>query len=106
MFGGASAEARRSETRATARWLQPSACSIPTSGLSARRFWPASDRVVAEIPEQCEGERCLRLKLAVVGEGFFDVIDKEELDALDPTDEQDAERVEALHEELRGQLRP
>ena len=64
------------------------------------------DRVVAEIPEQCEGERCLRLKLTVVREGFFDVIDEEELDALDPTNEQDAERVEALREELRGQLRP
>ena len=47
----------------------------------------------------------MRLKLAVLREGFFDVIDKEELDALDPTDEQDAERIEALHEELRGELR-
>ena len=34
------------------------------------------DRVIAEILEQCEGERCLRLKLAVVREGFFDVIDE------------------------------
>ena len=45
-------------------------------------------------------------KLTVVREGFFDVIDEEELDALDPTDEEDAERIEALHEELRGELRP
>ena len=64
------------------------------------------DRVVAEMPEQCEGERCLRFKLTAVREGFFDVIDKEELDALDATDEQDAERIEALHKELRGRLRP
>ena len=56
--------------------------------------------------KKCEGERCLRLKLAVLREGFFDVIDKEEPDALDPTDEQDAERIEALNEELRGELRP
>jgi len=40
----------------------------------------------------------------VVREGFFAVIDDEELDALDPTDEQDAERIEALHEELRRRL--
>ena len=51
------------------------------------------------------GERCLRFKLTVVREGFFDVIDEEELEALDPTDEEDAERIEALHEELRGELR-
>ena len=38
-----------------------------------------------------------RFKLTVVREGFFDVIDTGELDALDPTDEQDAERIEALH---------
>ena len=55
------------------------------------------DRVVAEIPEKCEGERCLRLKLTVVGEAFFDVIDEEELDALDPSDEKDTERIEGLH---------
>ena len=64
------------------------------------------DRVVAELPEKCEGERCLRLKLTVVREGFFDVIDEEELDALDPTDEQDVERIEGLHEQLRGELQP
>ena len=57
------------------------------------------------MPEQCEGERCLRLKLAVVREAFFDVIDEEELDALDATDEEDAERIEGLHERLRGELR-
>ena len=62
------------------------------------------DRVVAEIPEKCEGERCLRLKLAVVREGFLDAIGEEELDALGPTDEQDAERIEALHERLRRRL--
>jgi len=54
--------------------------------------------------EQCDSERCLRLKLAVVGEAFFDVIDEEELDALDGTDEEDAERIEALHEQLRSEL--
>jgi len=43
--------------------------------------------------EQCDSERCLRLKLAVVGEAFFDVIDEE-----------DAERIEALHEQLRSEL--
>ena len=41
----------------------------------------------------------------MVREGFLDVIGEEELDALDPTDDEDAERIEALHEELRGQLR-
>ena len=64
------------------------------------------DRVVAEIPKKCEGERCLRLKLAVVREAFFDVIEEEELDALDPTEEEDVQRIEALHERLRGELRP
>ena len=64
------------------------------------------DRIVAEIPKQGTGERCLRFKLAVVGEAFFDVIDEEELDALDPTDEEDVQRIEALHERLRGELRP
>ena len=39
------------------------------------------------------------------GKPGFEFIDTEELDALDPTDEQDAERIEALHEELRGELR-
>ena len=62
------------------------------------------DRVVAEIPEQCRGERCLRFKLAVVREAFFDVLDDKELDALDPTDDEDAERIEALHEEFRRRL--
>jgi len=35
----------------------------------------------------------------------FEFINTEELDALDPTDDEGAERIEALHEELRGQLR-
>ena len=64
------------------------------------------DRLVAEIPEKCESERYLRFKLTVVCEGFFDVIDEEKLNALDPTDEEDVQRIEALHERLRGELRP
>ena len=62
------------------------------------------DRVVAQIPKQCTSERCLRFKLTVVREGFFDVIDEEELDALDPSDGEDAERIEALHERLQRRL--
>ena len=36
----------------------------------------------------------------------FEFTDTEDLDALDPTDEQEAERIEALYEWLRGELRP
>ena len=46
----------------------------------------------------------MRLQLAVVREGFFDVINKKELDELETTDEEDAERIEALHEQLRRRL--
>ena len=103
MASGAAAEQRDQSNRA----LDPAIRLFNTYRRLIRAQVPARlDRVVAEIPEQCEGERCLRFKLAVVREGFFDVIDEEELDALDPTDEQDAERIEAFHEELRGELRP
>ena len=98
---GAAAEQRDQSNRA----LDPAIRLFNTYRRLIRAQVPARlDRVVAEIPEKCEGERCLRLKLAVVGEAFFDVIDEEELDALDPTDEEDAERIEALHEQLRGEL--
>ena len=45
-----------------------------------------------------------RIKRALENRGF-EFIDTEHLDALDPTDEQDAERIEALYEWLRGELR-
>ena len=105
-IGGVASAAAPEERDQGNRALDPAIRLFNTYRRLIRAQVPARlNRVVAEIPEQCESERCLRLKLAVVREGFFDVIDKEELDALDPTDEQDAERIEALHEELRGRLR-
>ena len=106
-IGGVASGAAPEERDQSNRALDPAIRLFNTYCPLIRAQVPARlDRVIAEIPEKCEGERCLRFKLAVVREGFFDVIDEEELDALDPTDEEDAERIEALHERLRGELQP
>jgi len=104
-IGGVASAAASKERDRDNRALDPALRLFNTYRRLIRAQVPARlDRVVAEIPEQCDSERCLRLKLAVVGEAFFDVIDEEELDALDATDEEDAARIEALHERLRSEL--
>ena len=92
MFGRVASGAPPEEHDQDKRALDPAIRLFNTYVRLIRAQVPARlDRVVAEIPKQCEGERCLRLKLAVVREAFYDVIDKEDLDALDPTDDEGAE---------------
>ena len=60
------------------------------------------DRVVAEIPQHCEGERCLRLKLVEDASGALGRQTPRPRDLSAP---RDRTAVNKVGEELRGELR-
>ena len=76
-IGGVSSAEATEERDQGNRELDPPIRLFNTYRRLIRAQVPARlNRVVAEIPQHCERERCQRFKRAVVREGFLDVIDE------------------------------